>query len=849
MIIQHMSIQSTFFSLIASSALALAFAVFAVWSIRRKTAGRVGTVLRFSACLLICAALMEPAALRPGGRPSTAALIDASASADPNEQQRNAIGRLSKDERVRLVRFAGRPILAAGGRALNASSTDIEGALAYAADLLRASERGRILLFSDGAETYGNARAMIPRLRAEGVSVFAVPLDSAKPPPLRIRELRLPPSAPVGSVGGRIAVESETSGEAEMTTYVDGKLAMRRRLQLEAGYSSFSFSFKAESSGEKHVAAAVRLPNGEEARSAAYVQIDGLLKALYVHGGAERTAASSALIGDPSIEWHEAEADALDSSGLRLQEYDAAVFDNVSAESLSFEWMESFRAWIENGGGWLAVGGPNSFGAGKWTQTALEKAAPVTMTPPDKRKPLALVLLLDKSGSAARRSKWTLAVRAAEAAARALHPKDKVAVIAFDAKPQTAVPLIEAGKRGTRIERLAELSPGGGTDLAAGLQAAYELLRKADAPRKHAVLFSDGHSATDPSETARRMFQEGMTVSAAAVGADARAGLEEAARLGGGAFYPLKDASDLPNVFVRETIQTGELIIQQKTKASAPFPSALTERLELTADGYVSAAAKSPAAVFLKAQEGDPLLVGWRYGLGRALAFLSDGGNRWTTDWAASEGYAERWRSWLRWTAPSAETGDNYDLSIKTDGSALTVRAEFPNEAEAPSRFFAEMVDPTGRRASIEMKREGNGFAGRGRLGPAGAYAVSAGPLDSRTGGRTTLRRVHYDGNAETLTPPNLNLLKALAEATGGTTASDLGGWILPPDKEQRSLSAWLLFGALALMAVEWILRKLPAPVRKRAVTEQAPHSPEPVDEAPPLFARLRSAKERARTR
>ena len=101
--------------------------------------------------------------------------------------------RLSNDERVRFILFAKRAALGTDARTLDPSSTDIEGALAYAADLLRASERGRILLFSDGAETYGNARAMIPRLQAEGVSVFAAPFDSAKPPPLRIRELRPPP--------------------------------------------------------------------------------------------------------------------------------------------------------------------------------------------------------------------------------------------------------------------------------------------------------------------------------------------------------------------------------------------------------------------------------------------------------------------------------------------------------------------------------------------------------------------------------------------------------------------------------------------------------------------------------
>ena len=791
--------------------------------------------------------------MRSGGAPAVVALLDVSSSAALNEAQRLAVDVLSRDDRALLARFAGSAALGAASDSIDRGATDIGAALAYAANLLRASDNGRIVLLTDGADTYGGAREMIPRLQAEGISVYAVPLEHAEPPPLRIRELRFPASAPIGRVGGRVALESESAGSAELELFVDGELRTRREARLEEGAAALNLSFDADSEGEKRVSVVVRSEGGAEAHAAAFIRIASTLRGLYLHapGGAsegsseQRTALRSAMERDRSVQWTFASADAAPS----LHRYDVVLFDNVSADRLPFEWMEAFREWVSGGGGWLAVGGPDSFGAGGWSRTALERAAPASMVPSDKRKPLALVLLLDKSGSAARRSKWSLAVRAAREAARALHPADRAAAIAFDTEARVVVPLTEAERVGAAVSRLEAISPGGGTDLANGLEAALELLREADLPRKHTVLFSDGQSASDPLEAVRRMAAEGITVSAAAVGEDARPELAEAARLGGGAFYALKDASDLTEAFVREASQPGELIVQRRVEARASFPSALTDRLSLSLDGFVSASAKPAASVFLETQEGDPLLVGWSYGLGRALAFLSDSGNRWTADWASSPGYAERWSAWLRWVSPAVETG-SYDLAAEAVGSRLSARAEFPSEAQTPSDFAVEAEDPVGKRISIPMRREGAGFVGGMRLGPAGAYALSAGPLH----GQKTRRRIHYGGGAETSTPPDPGLLPTLAEETGGVVSESLGDWLIPRGKTRRSWTGWWIGGALACLSMEWIVRQIRLPLRRSEAQEASAAAPafaapvssaSAVSDEAPLLARLQSARER----
>src|SRR5436853_7518430 len=97
------------------------------------------------------------------------------------------------------------------------------------------------------------------------------------------------------------------------------------------------------------------------------------------------------------------------------------------------------RAYVHDlGGGFIMIGGDNSFGAGGYYKTPVEEALPVSLDIRNKKHfpSLALVLVIDESGSMNEqqlgRSKIELAQEASFAAVDALSDRDSAGVIAFN---------------------------------------------------------------------------------------------------------------------------------------------------------------------------------------------------------------------------------------------------------------------------------------------------------------------------------------------------------------------------------------------------------------------------------
>ena len=63
-----------------------------------------------------------------------------------------------------------------------------------------------------------------------------------------------------------------------------------------------------------------------------------------------------------------------------LSKFDAVIFANIPAESITPEEQQVFRSHIhDQGAGFIMIGGNQSFGAGGWQNTEIEKALPVNM--------------------------------------------------------------------------------------------------------------------------------------------------------------------------------------------------------------------------------------------------------------------------------------------------------------------------------------------------------------------------------------------------------------------------------------------------------------------------------------
>ena len=133
------------------------------------------------------------------------------------------------------------------------------------------------------------------------------------------------------------------------------------------------------------------------------------------------------------------------------------------------------------GGGLIMLGGPDSFGAGGWTNSQLDKyILPVSCQIPSQTilPSGALVLVIDRSGSmgspvgGTMKTQQELANEAAVLALNTLYPQDMVGVIAFDGDAKLIVDTQYNNDPAAVAKRMRSLQPGGGTNIYSGLDMA-----------------------------------------------------------------------------------------------------------------------------------------------------------------------------------------------------------------------------------------------------------------------------------------------------------------------------------------------------------------------------------------
>ena len=145
------------------------------------------------------------------------------------------------------------------------------------------------------------------------------------------------------------------------------------------------------------------------------------------------------------------------------------------------------------------------------------------------------------------------------------------------------------------------------------------------------------------------MARDGITVSTVSVGNDADVQLmADIAKDGKGRGYVALDPETIPQIFTTETLLISrDLLIEKPVTPSIVTPSGPLKGLpqnNLPAlRGYVLTYPKPRTELLMRADQ-DPLLVAWRYGVGRVTAFTSDLSGRWGRDWVAWQGFPQ-WAS------------------------------------------------------------------------------------------------------------------------------------------------------------------------------------------------------------
>ncbi len=701
---------------------------FGIWQTAKKSgllqnfAGKMQSILRTIVCTVLILALAAPSLAWQTKNGTTIFAIDRSASVKGSEEEMKAFLQEVEEsgaekEKTALLTFGKGTAIEqspALGNHLTAdfvsktkdSGSEIGSALQTAAGLFPKNGTKRIVLLSDGNETEGDAKEQAKRLAEQGIQVDVFPLQGEKLPEVQLTKMTLAKNIH-RDVQYEISMEidSNTETNAVVRLYKGNTLIAEEEMQVHQGKNRVVFSDRTKEGGSlTYKGEIVPKTDTEKKNNHVYAytyitDVPHILVAEQDGSGAEweklLQKGQAAVVRMP--------AESLPVTAEGLAAYDGIILADVDTAHLPKGFLAAVESYVRTvGGGLLVSGGEHAFAPGGYKGTVLEEILPVNMdlNTEGQEADLSMIMVIDHSGSMSDgRYGVTRVDMAKEAAIRSLEhfqEGDRVGVIVFDDIGEWAAEMqVVKGNEDELTEKIGKIQPAGGTSILPALQMAYEAIRKENTKQRHILLLTDGQAEQAGYEgLLQKMQDEGITLSAVAVGGDADTRLlERLARSGGGRYYFTDEFTDLPEIFAKETVLAGKEYLQNRTfYPQAKDPSAILQNIDGVPQlyGYVGTTAKSRGNIVLESDKEEPILASWQYGLGRTAVFTSDVLGNWTKDWLASEEGVEILRNTVAWTLRGQAVSD-LRLTAEAGEKESTLRLEMPFSEEI-KKVMADVV-------------------------------------------------------------------------------------------------------------------------------------------------------------
>jgi Ca-activated chloride channel family protein len=718
---------------------------------------------------------------------------------------------------------------------IGASSNFERGAL-LARGLFPAGSSRHLILVGDGVETQGSLLNAANEAAVAGIKIHALGVTGTIQPDVRVTRLassqsRLNEGA---SLDLSATVEGSLAGPGKLRLFENGVEVDSIDVDLKAGeLFTHRFTRVPEKRNIYNYRAVIEGFEGRDAipennESLAIVDVRGKPLFLYVEG---EEGESRYLVGAMEKEGIRLDVRAPEGLPESLQElagYDGIILSDIPAHRIGEARMTAIRDYVEKlGGGFVMIGGMNSFGVGGYYRTPVEEILPVKLKAPDQEEfqSSALALVIDRSGSMSGQ-KIEICKAAAVASAELLTNKDSIGVYAFDSQVHEVVPMTKVTSISTIASQIALIGSGGGTNAYPGMVRAREELNRVKSKIKHMIVLTDGQTSGEGYQAlASQCHAEGITISTVAVGAGAQVGLlQSIAAAGGGQSYVTMDPNSIVRIFTQDTLtHTGRMIREEA------FEPKLVEKHPMLRDwedgqappllGYVKTNRKATAQIPLVTDTGDPLLAHWRFGLGKVTAFTSDCKSRWAALWVSDwEGYSRLWSQILRETA-RAPQGLFMDLRLEEEGSEVKIAVDLAEDAatrrdgatvEADVFHVPANALGSGMKtiATLTLEQEGPGWYGSSfRPSDPGVYLVRA-----RSGSQmVSAGHVHNPSTEVATGQIDDALLKEACKITGGTylekadaplelTGEDVARYV--------ELWPWLMLAFLAVFLLDLAIRR-----------------------------------------
>jgi uncharacterized membrane protein/Mg-chelatase subunit ChlD len=669
---------------------------------------------------------------------------------------------------------------------LRTDATNLAAALKMAHATFPEDSANRIVVVSDGNENLGDARAVARSLVEQGIGIDVVPVMLGRRGEVLVEKVTLPTDIRRGQpIEARVVLDNLTVPTPEHDGTVPGKLRLTRQMGqqqqllnpdsqdvlLRPGKNVFSFSHTIDEVAAYRYQAVFVPDNPEDDlmpqnnQASAFTHVRGKGSVLVIEDAQNRGEVDHLVqrLRANNIEVSVQASDELFTNPAELLAFDSVILANVprstgtESDQVSSFSDEQIRMLVRNteqfGCGLVMLGGPNSFGAGGWANTELEKAMPVDFQIRNQKvRAIGALVMVMHASEIAQGNHWQKVV--AREAITPLGPMDYCGIIHWGMGGEQwlwggAQGLVRVGDQRQRMmARVDRMTPGDMPAFEPSMRMALAAFnRVTDAAVKHMILISDGDPAPPGVAILASFRKAGIKISTVAVGAHGPAGhatLQAIATATGGQYYVVNNPRALPRIYQIESRRVARPLV--KDLADVPpiihYPHEILQGIDAPLPplkGFVMTTVKENPLVEVALVSPDPptpdsatVLAAWNFGLGRSVAFTSDAGKRWAQAWTEWENYDKFFSQLVRWSMRPVQDDGKYTLATDIrDGTVRVVVTALDKDDQFQNflRMAATAVDPDLDSFEIDIRQIAPGrYLGEFDADKAGSYFVTISP-------------------------------------------------------------------------------------------------------------------------
>ncbi len=603
-------------------------------------------------------------------------------------------------------------------------ATNIEKAVNTACSMFDEGVTKRLVLITDGSENEGSMNLAATTLKGRDVELYTIAMEDSISgnSEVYIDGLEAPNVIHVGDhYNVTVSVTSNVETDATLSLFAGRASKGQQRVHLTKGTNQFVFEDVGEEGTIAQYKAVIEPLEDTITVNNTYVTFAEIVarpRVLLVEGTPEEATEFEKVLQAANIDYDTMTPKGAPITLSELNQYKAVVTLNAHYDDLRAGFAKVLDSYVKDfAGGYVCIGGDNSYALGGYRGTELEQMLPVYMDLQGEKEipKMSMAFVIDQSSSMTSPSEENssvtgldLAKQAAVSGVSEVRDTDEVGVLAFDDSYHWIVPLQDATDLEKIKDDIKSIGYGGGTSIYPALQEAYLKMLKSNAKIKHIVLLTDGQDGYNQYDPLLKLINDaGITVSTVAVGSGSDQNtLSYIAEECGGRYYYTDVNNAIPRIFAQEVyLSTKTYLINEEFY---PTITSNNEVLEGVLDagcpallGYIAATPKPTADVILQSDREDPILTTWQYGLGRTIAWNSDGNNQWTAQYATWENYPMLWSNIIQYAVSDTELGDD-SLEVTKEGNTAVITYD-TKEYDKNTQVQAVVTDEKGNAKEIVL--------------------------------------------------------------------------------------------------------------------------------------------------